>query len=155
MPLVALNNWSVRRLADGRVVVTAWMTDKDGVLIKSFLVLNPKTDGEEATASVGKGVQNKLAVYRRYEFILPANAVKPTEGTGGWATSVLDGKTRITLTLGIHNREQNPKYPIQTPEEINQIIGSVGADAGKKKKVKPAAPAGVPVVEANVDSDEE
>jgi hypothetical protein len=162
MPLHTLNNWTVCRHPDGRVILTSWERDENNALIKSFLV-KPKIesdgkDTKEKTESVGKGVQDKRAVYRRYEFVLPASAIKPTEGTGGWSTSVVvDGKTRITLSLGMKNRAQNPKYPqdIQPPEQINAIIGSVGADAGNNKKEKKKQKLKADEVEANVDSDED
>lgn len=150
----ALNNWTVKLRPDGQVTLTSWEREQNAALIKNFVVAKPEQEGDK-TESVGKGVQGKKAVYRRYDFVLPACSIKPTEGTGGWATSVADGKTRITLTLGMHNRAQNPNYPqdIQSSEQINAIIGSVGADAGKKKKPK-AAPK-PDEVQADVESDEE
>lgn len=148
MPVVAVNNFTVARQPDDKVVITAWMRDKDAKEIQAFRV-KPKEGS--VVESHGKGVQNKPDMYRRYDFVVLGKSIRATEGTGGWSVAI--PKTSVILSLGVHNRKQNPKYPIQTPEQIAAIIGCTGAEAGKKKK-KVAEPK-PDEVQANVESDEE
>lgn len=151
--VVAAQNWTAETVlsTDGKatdqVRIICWMTEAKAKDIQFARVAAktttttaaPAAEAEVKTSSHGKGVDGKRDIYHRHDFVVKRSAIKATEGTGGWATTISNGKNQVILTLGILNRQQNPKWPIQSPEEIAAIFGSAGADSGKKKKAKPAA----------------
>ena len=115
MPVESLCEWSVSRLGDS-ISIEAWMSS---ILPIGSTGINNSGIGKQGQRKGSNGI--RVFTFHQHLWNVPVKTIRRAQQgcPDGWTVSI-SGKT---LILGFQNRKQNPKYPIQTLEEIQAILG--------------------------------
>ncbi len=114
--MVSICDFTISRDSDGAVKINVWSDS-----------LEPLTAFATGKLSEGRGLRGgKLRVFREYNIVLTrTDADKPifTPYPGvGYSFNVKAGVKTVRCLISAKNRKQNPNYPIQSVDEVEEIL---------------------------------
>lgn len=118
--MTTVPNWSLSEDEDGDICVRSYWRDRNPASpvpaqIAQFIQL-----GAYAGNRNGARMLPTSSTYTKVVFTIKRNKIRRNQAISGF---VYDGFKGVTLVFGFSMRAQNPKYDIQTEDEINEILG--------------------------------